>query len=54
MPDVSKAITYDLKQSNSILVMIGERKDECGGSVYYQLHNQLGLAIAKTRSVGFH
>jgi phosphoribosylformylglycinamidine synthase len=27
--------------------MIGERKDECGGSVYYQLHQQLGSQLPK-------
>ncbi|MBA3535633.1 MAG: phosphoribosylformylglycinamidine synthase subunit PurL [Tatlockia sp.] len=47
MTDVAKTLSYDLKQSNSILVMVGERKDECGGSVYYQLHNQLGLQLPK-------
>src|SRR5262249_34368242 len=47
MPDVAKAITYDLKRTNSFLVMIGERKDECGGSVYYQLHNELGSHLPK-------
>ncbi|MBA2710735.1 MAG: phosphoribosylformylglycinamidine synthase subunit PurL [Tatlockia sp.] len=47
MADVSKAITYDLKQSNSILIMVGKRKDECGGSVYYQLNNELGLNLPK-------
>jgi phosphoribosylformylglycinamidine (FGAM) synthase-like enzyme len=47
MPDVSKAITYDLKRSDTTLVMIGERKDECGGSVYYQLHKELGANLPK-------
>jgi phosphoribosylformylglycinamidine synthase len=45
LPDVKKAITYDFKQSNSILILIGERKDECGGSVYYQLCNVLGSQL---------
>ncbi len=47
LPDVAKAITYDLKQTDSLLFMIGERKDECGGSVYYQLHNELGANVPK-------
>lgn len=47
LPDVSKAITYDLKQARSHLVMVGERQDECGGSVYYQLHDQLGARLPK-------
>ncbi|MBA2656592.1 MAG: phosphoribosylformylglycinamidine synthase subunit PurL [Tatlockia sp.] len=47
MPEVNKALCYDLKQTNSILVMLGERRDECGGSVYYQLHNELGSELPK-------
>jgi phosphoribosylformylglycinamidine synthase II len=42
MPNVTKAITYDLKQTDTKLILIGDRKDECGGSVYYQLHQVLG------------
>lgn len=47
LPDVTKAVTYDLKRTDTSLLMIGERKDECGGSVYYQLHNQLGAHVPK-------
>jgi phosphoribosylformylglycinamidine synthase len=45
LQDVSKAVTYDLKRPDSLLVCIGERKDECGGSVYYQLHDALGSQL---------
>ncbi|HEX4044906.1 MAG TPA: phosphoribosylformylglycinamidine synthase subunit PurL [Gammaproteobacteria bacterium] len=37
LPDVRKAITYHLKRSETMLFLVGERKDECGGSVYYQI-----------------
>lgn len=47
MPDVARAITYDFKRSDSILLMIGERKDECGGSAYYQLQGELGANVPK-------
>lgn len=47
MPNVQKAITFDLKKTDSILILIGDRKDECGGSVYYQLHHLLGSAVPK-------
>lgn len=47
MPDVAQAITYDLKRTDTQILMIGERKDECGGSVYYQLHNELGANVPK-------
>jgi len=45
IPDIDHSITFDLKQSNSQLILIGERKDECGGSVYYQLYNELGSQL---------
>lgn len=47
MPDISYALTYDLKQTNSVLLLIGARKDECGGSVYYQLFDALGALVPK-------
>lgn len=47
IPDVDKTLSYDLKQANSILIMINDRKDECGGSVYYQLQNVLGSQLPK-------
>lgn len=45
LPDITKVVTYDFKRSDSLIVMVGERKDECGGSVYYQLQNELGSAL---------
>lgn len=53
LSDYSKAITYDLKQTHSVLLMVGERKDECGGSVYYQLHHQLGSQLPKPDLISF-
>jgi len=47
MPDVSKAVTYALKRPDTLLFMLGERKDECGGSVYYQLQGELGSQLPK-------
>lgn len=45
MNDVNKVITYDLKRTESHLVLVGERKDELGGSVYYHLYNELGSQL---------
>ncbi len=45
MDDISKAITMSFKKSNSLLFMIGERKDQCGGSVYYSLSGELGKNV---------
>ncbi|HEE0203169.1 TPA: phosphoribosylformylglycinamidine synthase subunit PurL [Legionella pneumophila] len=47
LPDIDFAIIFDFKKSDSLLILIGERKDECGGSVYYQLHNELGSNVPK-------
>ena len=45
MKDYSKAIDMKLKKANSNLLLIGNRKDELGGSVYYELSNELGKNI---------
>lgn len=37
MPDYRRAITMKLKSSRSLLFLIGERKDECGGSEFYKM-----------------
>jgi len=42
LDDVSKAITMKAKKENSVIAMIGERKDELGGSVYYDIHGKVG------------
>lgn len=53
MPDVTKAITYAFKQPHSWIVMVGERRDECGGSVYYQLHGEMGAQLPQPDLVNF-
>jgi len=45
--DVKKAITMSLKQVGSTLLLVGARKDECGGSVYYSLFGELGANVPK-------
>ncbi|MCD6352221.1 MAG: phosphoribosylformylglycinamidine synthase subunit PurL [Armatimonadetes bacterium] len=42
MPDFSKAITMGLKNAGDSLFLLGPRKDELGGSAYYQA---LGLGL---------
>lgn len=37
MPDARKAISMQLKNVGSKLYLIGDRKDECGGSAYYHV-----------------
>lgn len=41
MPDATKAVTMQLKDVGSELFLIGDRKDECGGSAYYDILEQL-------------
>ncbi len=45
MPDVKKVVTKNFQRNGSVLVLVGERKDECGGSVYYDLFNELGANV---------
>lgn len=47
IPNVDAAINYDFKSCNSLIILVGERKDECGGSVYYQLLGHLGSQLPK-------
>jgi len=45
LANASQALTYAFKRSNSVLLLIGERRDECGGSIYYDLHGEIGNTI---------
>lgn len=41
LPDARKAVSMQLKTSGSVLYFLGQRKDECGGSAYYQILESL-------------
>ena len=45
--DYSKTVPSSFQSSGSIIILIGERKNELGGSVYYDLNNELGANIPK-------
>jgi phosphoribosylformylglycinamidine synthase subunit PurL len=45
MEDYRKAITMKLKETGSTLFLAGSRKDELGGSVYYELHDSIGANV---------
>lgn len=47
MPDVRKVVTKNFQRQDSLLILVGARKDECGGSVYYDLHGELGANVPK-------
>lgn len=41
LPDARKAIGIQVRTADSALYMIGERRNECGGSLYYDVLEQL-------------
>ena len=43
--DVDKTITMSFKKVKSNILMIGDRKNELGGSVFYDIHNELGANV---------
>lgn len=47
MKDYEKAITMKIKQENSSLFLVGNRKDECGGSIYYEINDKIGSNVPK-------
>lgn len=49
LADVSKVISMHLRETQSKLLYLGEQKDECGGSAYYALYQELGKNLPKPR-----
>ncbi len=47
LKDVDRAINMHFKNSDSTLIMVGRRKDELGGSIYYEINSELGSKIPK-------
>lgn len=45
--DVNKAVPAHFQNNDSVILLIGERKNELGGSVYYSLKNELGANVPK-------
>lgn len=45
MPDAQKAITMQLKKVGSQMFLLGKRKDECGGSAYYDVLERLTKSV---------
>ncbi len=44
LPDATKAVTMQCKRSDSLLIYLGAPKDECGGSTYYEILEQLSAS----------
>ena len=47
LKDVNKAISMSFQKNKSNIFMLGKREDECGGSVYYSLYDEIGKKIPK-------
>ena len=45
LKDYSKAITMKIKKESSTLFLVGDRKDELGGSVYYDINQEIGSIV---------
>ncbi|MHC4713437.1 MAG: AIR synthase-related protein, partial [Planctomycetota bacterium] len=45
LEDVSLAITMDLKQPGNLLYLVGETRDELGGSMYYRVLGHIGKNV---------
>jgi len=45
--NVNKAVPAHFQNNDSVILLIGERKNELGGSVYYSLKNELGANVPK-------
>lgn len=45
--DVNNCVTMDAKEPGNLLFIVGETKNELGGSHYYKIHNELGANVPK-------
>ena len=45
--DINKCVTMDLKKVSNLLFIVGETKNELGGSHYYKINGQLGANVPK-------
>jgi phosphoribosylformylglycinamidine synthase len=47
MPDVTKAVSMDLKRPGHLIYIVGLTKKELGGSHYYSIHGHVGNDVPK-------
>jgi len=45
--DINKCVTMDVKRASNLLFIVGETKNELGGSHYYKINGQLGANVPK-------
>jgi phosphoribosylformylglycinamidine synthase len=49
VPDIRKAVTMDAKKPGSLIYLIGETRNELGGSSYYSLFKELGASVPQVQ-----
>lgn len=47
LSNAEAALTANIQRAESLLILVGERLAECGGSVFYQLYDALGEVLPK-------
>ncbi|MDE0205420.1 MAG: AIR synthase-related protein, partial [Candidatus Tectomicrobia bacterium] len=47
MPDVRRAVTMDAKQAGDLVFVLGETRDELGGSEYYAMQGAVGNCVPR-------
>ncbi len=47
MPDVTKAVSMDVKEPGNLIYILGLTKEELGGSHYYQIHGFTGNSVPR-------
>jgi phosphoribosylformylglycinamidine synthase len=45
--DINKCVTMDAKKASNLLFIVGETKNELGGSHYYKINGQIGVNVPK-------
>ena len=45
--DINKCVTMDAKRASNLLFIVGETKNELGGSHYYKINDQVGANVPK-------
>lgn len=53
IPDVRHCVTLDLKQPGDLIYLVGETRDELGGSEFYELLGYIGLRVPQVHPAKF-
>jgi phosphoribosylformylglycinamidine synthase len=50
VPNISRCVTMDVKKPGDNVYVLGETKDELGGSEFYRMHGESGLNVPKVKA----